>query len=43
VGPYLRVKIVQKSTVTDSGCVRPEELDGDARAHLGGRGMPGAA
>jgi hypothetical protein len=35
----------QKPTVTASGFWRPgaEELDGDARAHFGGRGVPGAA
>jgi hypothetical protein len=34
----------QKPTVTDSGFWRPrEELDGDARVHFGGRGVPGAA
>jgi hypothetical protein len=49
VGPYLRVTDgvtdgnERKPTVTDSG-VRPgtEELDGDARVHFGGRGVPGA-
>jgi hypothetical protein len=35
----------QKPTVTDSGFWRPgaEELDGDARVRIGGRGVPGAA
>jgi hypothetical protein len=43
-----RQKIEQKPTVTDSDFWRlcapgAKELDGDARVHLGGRGMPSAA